>query len=404
MIEVLAVGIAMVVGVVVLASPGVRSSEAWRATVTPLASIIGSGFLVLAPLLSSTVGGWAPVAMAGIVALGYAIGATVRFNITHAEAMLERGDAPAAVVDVDRVGQFLLGLAYMISVGFYLRLLAAFVLDQLGSQSALAARVVTTVILLVIALVGWFRGLHGIEAFEVPAVDLKLVVIGGLLAGMLVHAIGHASVALDSFGRFPVAHDAATVFRRLAGMLLVVQGFETSRYLGGYYAAPLRVRTMRRAQLASGAIYVAFAVLVVPLFDHLGNGSRETAILDAARFVTPLLAPLLVIAAAASQLSAAAADTAGGSEMITQRSRSQRNNAGYLVVTAGAALVVWATDVFGIVSIASRAFAAYYLCQALVAALVARRRDLPRSGVVVVANLALALLLAVVVFVAVPGE
>ena len=39
-----------------------------------------------------------------------------------------------------------------------------------------------------IAIVGWFRGLHGIEAFEVPAVDVELVVIAGLLAGMFVYA------------------------------------------------------------------------------------------------------------------------------------------------------------------------------------------------------------------------
>lgn len=42
--------------------PALRRSTNWIATVTPLASIIGSGFLVVAPLLAHAVDGWALVA------------------------------------------------------------------------------------------------------------------------------------------------------------------------------------------------------------------------------------------------------------------------------------------------------------------------------------------------------
>ena len=59
----------------------VRNNVFWRATVTPLASIIGSGFLVVAPLLGSVAGSWSVVAMAGIVLVAYAIGGVLRFNI-----------------------------------------------------------------------------------------------------------------------------------------------------------------------------------------------------------------------------------------------------------------------------------------------------------------------------------
>lgn len=41
----------------------VRTSELWQATVTPLASIIGSGFLISAALVVLTTGEWAAVAM-----------------------------------------------------------------------------------------------------------------------------------------------------------------------------------------------------------------------------------------------------------------------------------------------------------------------------------------------------
>jgi hypothetical protein len=400
----LAVCAAIVLAACGLGMPRVRRSEAWPATVTPLASIIGSGFLVLAPLLAATVGDWAPVAMTGVVLVAYAIGATLRFNIAHGEALLGAEHPPRGIAAVERVGRFLLGVAYMISVGFYLRLLASFVLQAIGIEGATAGRVTTTAVLAAIALVGWFRGLHGIETFEIPAVDIKLVVIAGLLAGMFVYSVTHHVAALDAFSRHPIHGDGVTVARHLAGMLLVVQGFETSRYLGRYYSPELRIRTMRRAQVISGVIYVAFAILMVPLFGHLGDGPQETSIIDAARFVAPLLAPLLLVAAVASQLSAAAADTAGGSEMITERPRHQSGNAGYLIVTAGAAVVVWATDVFGIVSIASRAFAAYYLCQAVIAAATAARTRPAHTRVIIAANVALAGLLLLVAMFAAPGE
>jgi hypothetical protein len=396
--------IALVAAAALLGWRRVRTSDAWRATATPLASIIGSGFLVLAPLLHATVGGWAPVAMVGIVVVAYCIGSTMRFNIAHVEPLLGAASPPRRFVDLERVSRFLLGIAYMISVGFYLRLLSSFLLEAVGSHSVLAGRLITTAILGAIALIGWLRGLHGIEAFEVPAVDIKLVIIAGLLAGMAVHALTHRTVAFDSFARYPITGDALTVGRRVAGMILVVQGFETSRYLGRYYSPELRIRTMRRAQLLSGAIYVAFALLIVPLFGHLGSGPQETSIIDAARYVAPVLAPLLIVAAIASQLSAAAADAAGGSEMITERPRHEASNVGYLVVAVGAAVVVWATDVFGIVSIASRAFAAYYLCQAVLAIAAAVRSRPKNFRLVVAGNVVLVLLLAFVVVAAIPGD
>ncbi len=371
---------------------------------TPLASIVGSGFLVLAPLLAATVGEWAPVAMVGIVVLAYAIGAAIRFNIAHAEPLLDSGAAPGTTRVLERGSRLLLGLAYMISVGFYLRLLASFLLEPLGTDSALVGRLVTTAVLVAIAGVGWFRGLHGIESFEVPAVDIKLIVIAGLLGAMVVFSATHRSAALDAFTRYPIGADGFTVARKVAGMLLVVQGFETSRYLGRYYEPELRIRTMRTAQIISGGIYVVFAILIVPLFGHLGTGSQETAIIDAARFVTPLLVPMLIVAAVASQLSAAGADAAGGSEMLTERPRHEPSNVGYPIVALGAGIIVWATDVFGIISFASRAFAAYYLCQALIAARIAARNRGRHWQAIAIGNVVLAALLLGITIVALPGE
>ncbi len=50
----------------VLIWPRVANSILWRATITPLASIIGSGFLVLGPILDVSYGGYAPLVMIGL--------------------------------------------------------------------------------------------------------------------------------------------------------------------------------------------------------------------------------------------------------------------------------------------------------------------------------------------------
>lgn len=58
---------ALVLAIVVLAGalliwPRVANSIVWRVTITPLASIIGSGFLVLGPILEVSYGGYADFA------------------------------------------------------------------------------------------------------------------------------------------------------------------------------------------------------------------------------------------------------------------------------------------------------------------------------------------------------
>jgi hypothetical protein len=74
---------AVMVTAIWLFRPALRRSKTWIATVTPLASIIGSGFLVVVPLLAYAVNGWAVVAMTAIAILAYAIGGVIRFNIRH---------------------------------------------------------------------------------------------------------------------------------------------------------------------------------------------------------------------------------------------------------------------------------------------------------------------------------
>ncbi|MBL3565029.1 hypothetical protein JMM59_08415, partial [Rhodovulum sulfidophilum] len=58
-------------GLVLILSPPMRRWRFWQAMVTPLASIIGSGFLVLGPILNQSLGVWSPAAMALLALIAF---------------------------------------------------------------------------------------------------------------------------------------------------------------------------------------------------------------------------------------------------------------------------------------------------------------------------------------------
>ena len=372
---------------------------------TPLASIIGSGFLVVTPLLAAVVGSWAPVAMVGIVVFAYWVGSAMRFVIAEVEPRLDAPAPSRTLVDLDRLSRMLLGFAYIVSVAFYLRLMASFVLRPVATGEV-AAQVLTTLALVGIGALGWLRGLHGLEVIEEFAVGAKLAIIAGLVAALVVFDAGDPSAVADAYRNAQIDWGGWTAVRVLAGTLLVVQGFETSRYLGSAYDASTRIDSMRRAQLISGVIYVAFVALSVRLFDALPPTVDETAILDVAGEITSVLLPLLVIAAVASQLSAAVADTAGGGEMLTGFGRADSSvGVGYVAITGAAIAVVWLADVFAIISLASRAFAAYYfLATSMALVVLVGDRSMPRRTARLAGFGGLIVLLGLVVVLAIPAD
>jgi hypothetical protein len=390
--------IAALVAILLLSRP-LRENRAWRATVTPLASIIGSGFLVVAPILGHLLGVYALAGMLLIVALAIAVGGVIRFNIRHAESRLEQGGMPPAGVWLERAANLSLSLAYVVSVAFYLRLLSAFALRPLGLDHAPWPDILTTLILAFIGLAGWLRGLHVLENLEEYSVSIKLAVIAALLVGLGWHDIG---AGFDLSGVAPLHHDAWDTLRTLGGLLLVVQGFETSRYLGEEYDARLRVDTMLRAQWLSGIIYVVFVLLVTPLLGMTESGRvDETAVIDLASAAARVLGPMLVLAAIMSQFSAAVADTVGAGGLVQEETRRRIDERrAYPLVAVLAIVLVWSADLFEIISLASRAFAFYYLLQTLQAlrltgeVTVCRRRTLCRLRFGLVA----ALLTFVVIF------
>lgn len=379
LLDMLILGIAVACGLLLL-SRKVRTNKRWRATVTPLASIIGSGFLVVVPLLGHSLGGYAPIAMLSVVVFAFAVGAAIRFNITRADKVLSGTTSATAIARLEATSGLVLAGAYFISVAFYLRLLSAFALHGLGVEDEIIAQVITTAILVFLGTAGWLGGLAFLERLEQYSVSIKLAIIAALVVGWAAHDVS-TFADFDLGESLPADLDAWYILRLVAGVLIVVQGFETSRYLGDQYDAATRASTMRNAQIISGVIYVLFVALCVPSMGALGDEVSETAVIDLSRSVAVVLPAMLVVAALMSQLSAAVADTVGAGGLFTETVAKHFRlppKYGYALVSSVGILLVWTTDIFVIISLASRAFAIYYALQSMIAALMAHNLRGPR--------------------------
>jgi hypothetical protein len=376
MLNIVIITVALAFGAYLALSRRLAGSSNWKATVTPLASIMGSGFLVSAPLLAGIVGNLAVVCMALLLVLAYMVGGAIRFNIRHFEPIENKGHGVAQ--DIAFLSRIVLTGAYFISITYYLQLLAAFLLNAVGNKNAAAANGITTVLLLTIGGIGMWRGLGKLESVEKYAISLNLGMIGALLVGLTIY-----NVQLVLGGNWVLPPISSSIdlhdLRVLLGLLIVVQGFETSRYLGDEHPAEQRIATMRTAQLMSTGIYLVFIALATVLF-HDGLGSDVTAIIGMTKPVAVVLPLLLSIAAIGSQFSASVADSAGAGgliEDITHRKLSIRY--AYLLILLVTVALTWETNVNEIIAYASRAFALYYTLQCSVAWVVAwQERNLHR--------------------------
>ena len=169
--------------------------------------------------------------MAVLVLASYLTGAASRYNIAHVEPLLAKDTpGPHLAVGIERLSHFVLAFVYFISVAYYLVLLGNFLLTGIGlANPATWAKIVATLILAALGLLGLLRGLTQLEKIEEYAVGINLVVIAALLVGLLfynAHAIG------AGISPRPAPMAAVHMLRVVLGLLIVVQGFETSRFMG----------------------------------------------------------------------------------------------------------------------------------------------------------------------------
>lgn len=360
--------VAILLGGYLAFSKRLAASSNWQATVTPLASIMGSGFLVSAPLLAGIVGNMAVFAMAVLLLLAYMVGGAIRFNIRYFEPIEYKGHGIAQ--NTAFLSRIVLVGAYFISITYYLQLLSAFLLSALHIKNDVLADVITTVLLLSIGGIGMWRGLKELGTVEKYAVALNLGMIGALLVALVIY-----NIKLFMGGEWALSELSSIIdlndLRVLFGLLIVVQGFEISRYLGDAYPAEQRIKTMRASQILSAAIYLTFFALTTILF-HKGLGSDVTAIIEMTKPVAIVLPVLIAVAAIGSQFAAAVADDSGAGgllEDITHKKLPVRY--AYLLILIVTVTLTWATDVNAIIAYASRAFALFYMFQSIVAFFVA---------------------------------
>lgn len=350
-------------------------SDSWRATVTPLASIIGSGFLICGPLLAREFGAAAILAMAALLAIAYAAGWVIRFNIRHVEDHLAAAPFSDPIAWAARVTQAVLALAYAVSVAYYLKLLAEFSLKPIALAPAsqpLVANIVVTVLIAGMTLLALGGNLRKVEHLAHGTVSIKI----GIIAGLLV-ALGAAWLTTGMPDPLPSARIGWASVPMLLGLIITVQGFETSRYLGHDYSQAVRVRTMRRAQWIASAIYLAFIALLTPFLSRAAATEGVAGILDVMEFIAPALGVFVLAGAVSSQLSAAVADSIGSGGLINEVSR-RRIAVPLAFALAGlmAVAVVWLTDPFQVVALSSRAFALFYALQCGLAFAVSARHDM----------------------------
>jgi hypothetical protein len=354
--------------IVIFYGSKLRQSRIWTIVVTPLASIIGSGFLVVAPLLYQNYGRYHLIAIVAINLFALLLGWVLRTNIHQFEPLLRNGNGHTRLLKgIERAASIVLGTSYVISVGFYLSLLSAFTLDIFGIDSDLSIRLLTTAILIFIGGFGYFLGLHGLESLEKISVNVKLSVIFGLLVSLVLSA---SYLRVNGNGHPELANPILNMdsLRILGGMLLIVQGFETTRYLGKDYTPSERSRGLLIAQMIAAVIYILFVPLAAPLAIDLTQAADETAIITIVGRAAFGLAPALSIAAIFSQFGAAVADTVGTGGILEQETRGRvRRRLGYVLVSILAVILIWTQDVFSVLTLASRSFALYYAFQAVMA-------------------------------------
>jgi len=210
-----------------------------------------------------------------------------------------------------------------------------------------------------------------LEKLEKVTVSLNLAMIAGLIVALVVYNFNLVSLGKWHLNSLPIDFGLDDI-KVILGLLIVVQGFETSRYLGAGHSAEQRIRTMKFAQILSSVIYIVFLVCMTVLFKP-GIGADVTAIIGLTAGVSTLLPILISVAAIGSQFSASVADNEGAAGLIEEISEKKiAEKVSYLIILAVTVTLTWFTDVTEIIAYASRMFALYYMLQCVVALIVAR--------------------------------
>lgn len=337
------------------------------AVVTPLASILGSGLLIIVPVLERALGGLALVGVPLVCGIAWVTGTAIRHNVRVVEPLVAAGTVDRLTHRLETVAHAVIVVAYVISVALYLRIMAEYLVRYVvpGGSPTLERLIACLAVALIVA-VGVTRGFAGLDLLDRGTLGVALMITTVLGVTLLVHDARTLRGPGLTFPPVPDHHPVTTLLV-LGGIVITVQGFETVRYLGDEYDAETRIWASRLAQVIATAIYLGFVAVATPVMGLGTSAGADSTLLDITGRVAPLLALPLVVSAVLSQFSAATADTVAAEGNLRGLSRWMHGPRPFLVSGVTAVALAATMPTYTIITVASRAFAGYYAIQALIA-------------------------------------
>ena len=370
--DVVAVGVGLITlgGLAALLySRRVQSSIRYQATVVPLSNIMDVGFIVMSPAIVLLAGYSAPFVMLGICLVAIATGFAISYNIRHFEPLKGTGDR---LLVVGRVSRYALTFASVINIAYYTLLLVTLALWPLDLYSDRNLAIVGVVLLLGLIGVGLVGRLDDLNRIADKTTAFNIAAVVGVVVAFGVYNLQEALGGTYETPPTDTVIDA-TALRQIIGLFAIVQGFEAARYIGSRFDGELRISAMRLAQGIATVVFVALLAFVLILFVQVPAPFDATGIFIVSDEVGDLMPWLILLAALGSQTSAIIGATMSRSDMmINETNVSRRTTILLLLVPAIAVFLL--TDVALAVSLASRVFAVYFVFQAGIAWILARRR------------------------------
>ncbi len=306
------------------------------------------------------------IGVSAVCGLAWVVGSAIRHNVLVVEPLKEEGALAPSLHRLEWLSDVLIIVAYVISVALYLRIMAQYVGSYVFGPSETIERVIATGAVTAIAVVGLTRGFGGLNTVERLALGVVLAMTAMLGTALFANDVGAAgSLSLPPTADYSLLHTLLL----LGGVLITVQGFETVRYLADRYDRGTRVTASRLSQLIAAWVYISLVVVATPLMTDAAGQLSDENLLDLVQRVVPALALPLVLGAVLSQFSAAVADTVAAHGNLRILRPGVGNHVPYLVTAVAVSALSWSIGLFTLVVVASRAFAAYYCVQCVVAML-----------------------------------
>jgi hypothetical protein len=305
--------------------------------------------------------------MLGICLLAIATGFAIAYNIRHYEP-LEHTDDP--VNRVAHVSRWALTFASVINIAYYTLLLITLVLWPLKLYSVTNLAIGGVVLLVALIVVGMAGGMDWLNNLGNKTTAFNLSAVVAVVTAFIVYNIQEWLGGRWDLGQADTAISGED-FRKIIGLFAIVQGFEASRYIGARFGKELRITTMRLAQVISSVVFVVFVASVLILYVQVQTDFSGESIFIVADKVGDLMPWLILLAAIGSQTSAIINATMSRSDMLVDHNMPRRWT---FVVLLGPAIAIFLlVDITEAVALASRVFAAYFLLQAVIAWILARR-------------------------------